>query len=179
VACAFITTNITFRPPNELPVYCGFNAGSNRNEAECQFQNGSAQIIGTTKMISVTALEWTPEGLTTSIVTVQVVVAPHGVFKTAAMSVMSINAVSCSAVMKRVDWKPPFQVTMEPDSKLAPLTVRVNEEGVEPAERTTIVGVIVLIEGGGGEGGSHRHVTAASAAHQPNGCQSEGAKDKI
>jgi hypothetical protein len=68
---------------------------------------------------------------------------------------------------------------MEPDSKLAPLTVRVNEEGVEPAERTTIVGVIVLIEGGGGEGGSHRHVTAASAAHQPNGCQSEGAKDKI
>jgi len=28
-------------------------------------------------------------------------------------------------------------------------------------------------------GWSHRHVTAASAAHQPNGCQSEGAKDKI
>jgi len=33
-------------------------------------------------MTSVTALEWTPEGLTTSIVTPQLLVAPHGVFKT-------------------------------------------------------------------------------------------------
>jgi hypothetical protein len=41
---------------------------------------------------------------------------------------------------------------MEPNSKLAPLTVGVNEEGVEPAERATIVGVIVLTEGGGGGG---------------------------
>jgi hypothetical protein len=179
VACAFITTNITFRPPDELPVYCGFNAGSNRNEAECQFQNGSAQIIGTTKMISVTALEWTPEGLTTSIVTTQLVVDPHGVLKiTWLTSVKSINAVSCSGDMNVVEWKAPFQVMMEPDSKLAPLTVRGNEVD-PPGERATIVGVIVLIEGGGGEGGSHRHVTAASAAHQPNGCQSEGAKDKI
>lgn len=102
-------------------------------------------------MTSVTALEWTPEGLTTSIVTTQLVVEPHGVFKTWATSVTSINAVSCSAVMKRVEWELPFQVMMEPNSKLAPLTVRGNE-GVEPAERATIVGEIVLIEGGGGGG---------------------------
>jgi hypothetical protein len=125
-----------------------------RNEAECQFQNGSAQIIGTTKMISVTALEWTPEGLTTSIVTTQLVVDPHGVFKiTWLTSVKSINAVSCSGDMNVVEWKAPFQAMMEPDSKLAPLTVRGNEVD-PPGERATIVGVIVLIEGGGGgEGG--------------------------
>jgi hypothetical protein len=54
--------------------------------------------------------------------------------------------------MKRVDWTPPFQVTMEPGSKLAPSTVSVNEEGVEPEERATSGGSILLIEGGGGRG---------------------------
>jgi hypothetical protein len=104
-------------------------------------------------MISVTALEWTPEGLTTSIVTTQLVVDPHGVLKiTWLTSVKSINAVSCSGDMNVVEWKAPFQVMMEPDSKLAPLTVRGNEVD-PPGERATIVGVIVLIEGGGGEGG--------------------------
>lgn len=41
---------------------------------------------------------------------------------------------------------------MEPNSKLAPLTVRGNEVD-EPAARATIVGEIVLIEGGGGGAG--------------------------
>ena len=42
---------------------------------------------------------------------------------------------------------------MEPESKLAPKTVRVNEEGGKPAKRATIDGEICVIEGGG-EGGA-------------------------
>jgi hypothetical protein len=42
----------------------------------------------------------------------------------------------------------PFQIMMEPGSKLAPLTVRV--KGVVPPGKNILEGEIVLIEGTGG-----------------------------